>query len=266
MRRRVWGVIGAVLLAVVGTIVLVAYVNGAEDRALAGEAVVDVLVVKEPVPAGTPASELGDRVGIEEVAAKVEAEGAVIDTAELGDRVASTDLVPGEQVVDARFVEPNSYRSRAAVTVPEGLLEVTVGLEAERAVGGVLAPGATVAVVASFDPFDVSSTDPVEVDGVVVPPSGKTPNSTHIVLHKVLVTNVQLDGRVGSSDDGDDETAAGEPGEAPAGRLLVTLALNAPSVERVVFAAEHGFLWLALEPATADEAGTRVQTRGTVYQ
>ena len=60
---------------------------------------------------------------------------------------------------------------------------------------------------------------------------------------------------------GDESKAAG----APTGKLLVTLALDAPSVERVVFAAEHGTVWLSAEPSDAPEDGTKIVERGNVY-
>jgi pilus assembly protein CpaB len=244
--------VGAVLLALVGTFAIVAYVQGADDRALAGESVVKVLVVKEQVPAGTPAADLGDRVALEPVAEKVKADGAVTNTKQLGSQVASATLVPGEQLVAARFTAPSSYRaSGASIAVPDGLLQTTIALDPQRAVGGVLTPGTTVAVVASF-------TDP---------------DQSHMVLQKVLVTNVQLDDRAqstngsdSSTDNSSDAANQSEPGAAPSGQLLVTLALDPSAVERVVFAAEHGTVWLALDPKTAREDGTRVVDRGNVYQ
>jgi len=54
------------------------------------------------------------------------------------------------------------------------------------------------------------------------------------------------------------------PGNAPSGQLLVTLALDAPSVERVVFAAERGSIWLSLEPDNAGSTGDKVVTRSNV--
>ena len=45
----------------------------------------------------------------------------------------------------------------------------------------------------------------------------------------------------------------------------MTLAIDAPAVEQVVFAAEHGFVWLSAEPADATEGGTKIVTRGNVY-
>lgn len=248
MRHRSLAMVGAIVLALIGTFTIVSYVQGADDRALAGESVVKVLVVQEQIPPGTPAVDLGDRVALEPVAEKVKADGAITNVKQLGSQVASATLVPGEQIVEARFVAASAYRaSGTAVTVPEGLLQTTVALDPQRAVGGVLSPGAKVAVVASFTDPDQSS----------------------IILHKVLVTNVQLaedqdDGST-NTDNADSSTQA-KPGEAPTGELLVTLALDAAAVERVVFAAEHGTLWLSLDPASASEEGTRIQDRGAIYQ
>lgn len=263
MNRRLIGAVAAIVFATVGTVALVAFVRGAEDRALAGERLVKVLVVKDRIAAGTPAKEIAGDVSTERVPTKVRAEDAVTSLDALTGKVTSVDLLPGEQLTAARFVEPDIFeRRRAQVDVPEDLLEVTIGLDPERAVGGVLRPGSTVGVLASFEPFEISSTEPVQLEGLSIPQEGKTPNSTHLILHKVLVTNVQTDTEFTPGLNEEGQATA----PAPQGRLLVTLALEAPSIERVVFAAEHGTVWLALEPEEADEGGTRVQTRGTVYQ
>ena len=55
MNRRTVGIIAAIALAAVGTFVLVAYVRGAEDRAVAGEKMVDVVVASKTIDAGTAA-------------------------------------------------------------------------------------------------------------------------------------------------------------------------------------------------------------------
>jgi pilus assembly protein CpaB len=47
---------------------------------------------------------------------------------------------------------------------------------------------------------------------------------------------------------------------------MVTLALNAPNAEKVVFGAEHGKIWLSLEPANAAVGGTRVLTEKNIYK
>lgn len=262
MPRRIIGVVLAVTLAAVGTFVLVLYVRGAEDRALAGEETVEVLVVSEPIARGTAAEDLDGKVRPERIPQKVQARGSVAsleDLAKLDGRVTSVELLPGEQITTARFVD-RSDLARAQVDVPDGLLEVTVSLSPERAIGGQLVPGSTVAVLSSFDPFNLEGSV-VEGDQEV-DVEGQTPNTTHLILHKVLVTNVQSD-QAALADDGEEESNASR---APSGNLLVTLALDAPSVERLVFTAEHGRLWLAIEPDDAPEEGTRIQQRGTIYR
>ena len=56
MKRRVLTVTLALLLAVLGTGAVLAYVHGANARAVAGAKAVPVLVAQQPIPAGTSAS------------------------------------------------------------------------------------------------------------------------------------------------------------------------------------------------------------------
>ena len=140
---------------------------------------------------------------------------------------------------------------------------MTVSLEPERALGGQLRPGDTVAVLASFEPFDISGD--LGVDGQRMPDGSQSPNTTHVILHKIAVTGVQADEQSEDAltvDSGNEEEAA----KAPTTNLLVSLAVDAPSAERIVFAAEHGTLWLAAEPTTASESGTKIVTRGNEYE
>jgi pilus assembly protein CpaB len=258
-----------VVLALVGTVAIIGYVHGAENRAQAGEHIVKVLVVKDSVPAGTPAKELGDRVGLEKISAKVKADGAISSTTSLGNKVAGTTLVPGEQLIESRFVAKSNFSATGAdVQVPAGLLRTTVALDPERVVGGVLTPGARVAVIASFQPFDLQNQNPITIDGVVVKPDGKTPSTTRTLMHKVLVTNVQLTGNVNSTDETNSKNTAStsKPGEAPTSQLLVTLAVDGPSTEKLVFAQEFGKIYLSIEPLDAPVAGSGIQTWGSVNQ
>lgn len=255
MNRRIIGAVTAVLLAAMGTFVLLAYVRSAEDRALAGEQVVNVFVVRDTIAKGTSGDAIEGLVELKKIPAKVEAKGSVTSLSALDGKVAAVDLVAGEQLLATRFVSPEALTAQGQVDVPDGLHEVTVSLEPQRALGGRVEPGDTVAVFSSFDPFD--GVDPS--GGTTV----KSPNTTHLILHKVLVTNVQNAGTAATTPGtggGDQDTAA------PSGNLLVTLAMDAPSAERLVFTAEHGFVWLSQEPEDAPEEGTSIQTRDTVYE
>jgi pilus assembly protein CpaB len=230
-RQKVIGIIASVVLAGLGTGLLVAYVHSAEDRALKGEKTVSVLVVTDTIPKGTKVEDIIGKVTTEQVPVKVMAKGAMASLTPVAGRVAAVDLLPGEQIVQGRFATP---AQAANANVPPGSLQVTVALEAVRAIGGQVREGDSVGVVVSFD----------------------DPETTHLVLHKIAVTGVR--------------TAEGAPVVSkpdlagPAGMLFVTLALDGPSVEKVVFAAEHGRLWLSWEPKEANEGGTKVQSRAGV--
>jgi pilus assembly protein CpaB len=246
VRRRFLAAVAALLLLVVGTAVLVAYVRGADSRALAGTRTVDVLVVDTVIPAGTAGSDLAGMVRTELVPARVALPGRVRDLAALSGRVATVDLQPGEQLLAARFERPGDLRAPGTVAVPAGMQEVSVLLEPQRAVGGRLQAGDTVGVVVSM------SAD-----------SGGG-GTTHAVLHHVLVTQIQGAPAATSDNKSDPKTASsGTP--APTQSLVVTLAVSAPQAEAVVFGVEHGTLWLTLEPKDATTDGTSVVTPTTIY-
>ncbi len=277
--RRAIGIIGAVAVAALGTLLLVGYVRGAEDRALAGEELVEVLVIDQPIAQGTPASVLTPLVRLENVPVKVRAEGAVADLSTLADLVASTDLLPGEQLVASRFVAAETLEEHTRVEAPADALEVTIAISPERALGGQLVPGDVVAVIASFAPFDLNTFEPSDLGpGEIIDPneiflgssddeeggsSVRSPTSTGLILHNVLVTSVQLEQlpRTAGEDLPDDT-----PSLAPTGNLLITLAGPVDDVERIVFTAEHGFIWLAAEGGDVADSPTPIQTRGTVYK
>jgi pilus assembly protein CpaB len=241
MRRRLLAALAALVLALVGTVVLVAYAQGADQRAMAGLSTVPVLVVDQPVAQGTPAEDLRALVRTEQLPAKAAVDGRVTDLADLAGEVATVDLQPGEQLLASRFAAAESLQTPGTVAVPAGTAEVTVLLDPQRAVGGRLAAGDEVGVF-------VSQSEPV---------------STHAVLHRVLVTQVQ--GAPVPADPEADTATASAASAVPTGSLLVTLALTAEQAEGVVFGAEHGTLWLALEPEDTDLDGTEVITPDNVY-
>jgi pilus assembly protein CpaB len=86
---------------------------------------------------------------------------------------------------------------------------------------------------------------------------------THVVLSRVLVTQVQ--GAPVAVADGEGTDTAASGGAAPSASLMVTLGLRPEAAEAVVFGMEHGTVWLSLEPEGVDTSGTEVLTPANVY-
>lgn len=245
--RRIVAALAALLLLVVGTVVLLAYVKGADARALAGVRTVEVLVADQPIPEGTAGDQVASLVRTETVPAKTAVAGRVTDLASLSGRVATVEILPGEQLLAARFARPGDLQAPGTVKVPAGLQEVSVLLEPQRAVGGRLAAGDTVGVLVSEQLPDGSA-------------------ATHAVLHKVLVTQVQGAPAAADPSAAKQGPATASSGTAaPSASLMVTLAVNAAQVEAVVFGIEHGKIWLSLERADAQTGGTDVITPAKIY-
>ncbi len=252
-RRKLIGVIASVAVALVGTLVILRSSKSATPAPTAlAEPAVKVLKVVKPVPKGTPADKLGDAVQEVNVPASQKSAGAAESLADLTGLVVSTDLVPDEQVMKARFVTAaEQQRAEVANSGGSGLMGVWLSLEPLRALGGRVQPGDQVAVVASF---------------VNVPSNGQNAEgavpATAIMLHKVPVLEV-VGGilPVAAPTDGSAAPAA----VAPIAPLLIKLGVTAGEAERLIYAMNNGALWLASEANDVPEVDTKVVTRDNVY-
>jgi pilus assembly protein CpaB len=240
MKRRIIAAVAAVLLAGVGAVLLLGYVGNADRRALAGLKSEDVLVVTKPVPEGTTAEALAKLVSLKPLPATAVAEGALTSLSAISGQVATTELQPGEQVLASRFADPATLAGADDVHVPPGLQQLAVSLDPQRVIGGQLTAGSTVGIFVSL------------------PKDGDSPAQTHLVQHKVLVTKVG-GGTASPAPEGGNAAATGADAA-----LMVTLAVSSHDAETLVFGAEHGTLWLSLEPADVVVSGTRVVTRANV--
>lgn len=275
-KRRILGIASAMILAVIGTIALVGYVQSAKDEALAQETLVDVYVVDKLVPKGAEPDTITSSVSLELVPARLKQEGAITDLADVGANVAATDLQPGDQLLAARLAPKEEVSDDVTDKV-----QVSALLAAERAVGGALQKGDLVGVYLSFDPFDLDAAgqdtetvdvvEPMAVAGSPDAPDAtptttpaapkKSPNVTRLEFQHVLVTNVQTTNtpvRSGTDEDIGVEQVTGS-------QYVVTLALSPEESERFVFAAEFGNVWLSIDPASVADDGTRQVTLGNVF-
>lgn len=242
MRRRVLVALAAVLLAVVGSLVLVSYVRTAEARAAAGEVQVPVLMVAASVPAGTDAALVASSVTTVDVPARLAAPDRVTDLAalaELNGQVTTAVLLPGEQVQLSRFADPAALLPPGTVAVPQGMQEVAVTLEPQRAVAGALGAGDLVGVF---------------VSEAAAGPSGLP--VTRQVLDRVLVTRVENQVTDAGTDSNGAIAAVGTPTTA----LTVTVAVRADQAPFLVQGMEVGTVWLSLQMPGAGADTTTVTT------
>jgi pilus assembly protein CpaB len=294
-KRRLIGVITAMLLAIIGTVALVGYVRSAKDEAVAKEALVDVYVVDRLVPKGAEADTVRASVSLDRVPARLKQPGAITDLGDVGDNVAAADLLPGDQLVAARLVPKEQVSEEVTDKV-----QIAALLDAERAVGGALQKGDLVGVYLSFDPFELDaagestvtidptgptdSTDPADEVSTFAPTSDstdeptteeastttteapkKSPNVSRLEFQHVLVTNVQTTNAPVDTGDGKGDGDETEVAQVSGSQYVVTLALSPEQSERFVFATEFGHVWLSVDPATVSDDGTRLVTLGNVY-
>lgn len=255
MKTRIIGAALALVLAIVGTVVLVGYARGADQRAAQGAEFVDVFVVDDTVPKGMTGAEVGEFVSEVQLPALSVADDHVTDLADLDGLVANADLLPGEQLLSGRFVDPVVLAAQGDVAVPAGMQEVTVALDVQRVVGGAVRPGSTVGVVVT-NKLEPAAAAP---DGTV----GTMP-ATRFVLQKVLVTRVQA----GSTYTPEQESEGTSKVNAVQS-IMVTFALLTPDVERVVWAREmqeddFAGIWLTLQPEDVNVDGSELVEPGNI--
>jgi pilus assembly protein CpaB len=252
MKTRIIGAIVALIVAVVGAFVLVTYVRGADARAAEGAELSEVFVVESAIPQGTPGEQVQDFVKVDTVPARNLVEGYVTDLSDLEGLVADAEVLAGEQLVEARFVDPAALAARGEVPVPEGMQLVSFTLPADRVVGGQVVAGDRIGMVGTIEPDEVGDQEDV------------TNPRTKFAFNGVLVTRVQ---GVTPPDAETGETVDQEAGA----NLMLTIALSTPDVERWVWftegeAADYAQMWVTLQNEATDTSGSRWVDGGIAFQ
>ncbi|WP_159800995.1 Flp pilus assembly protein CpaB [Arthrobacter zhaoguopingii] len=253
MKTRLLGGIAALLLGVIGTALLFLYVQGAEARAQAKLEPVNVLVVVERIPAGTPAEEIGASVQRKALAKAAVPETAVADLTSQTGKVTAADLEPGEQVLSTKLVNPEQF-SPGTVPVPDGLEEITLLLAPERIVGARIQAGDKVGVYASFE------TGSVPADAPVPPEVKGWGQTTKVLFHDVLITAVQQAAPNTESSAGDENVAL------PGGSAFITVARTDADAAKLIFAAEYGSLWLSKESELSENKTPPITNLGKIWE
>ncbi|KUM32703.1 hypothetical protein AR539_11740 [Arthrobacter sp. EPSL27] len=251
MKTRLLGGIAALLVAIIGTVLLVSYVQNADKRAMAGTETETIYVVQKAIPAGASVDEIAAAVTKKSVPKVALAEQTVTDLAELGSKVAAVALVPGEQLLSTRMIEEKSFLGPSRIQVPAGLQELTLKLPIERVAGGKVTAGDTVGIFLSLDQATGTEGE-----------AGTKSSKTQLSFHKVLVTAAQFsNGTAAQTGDAGAASGTSQVSSTSATKTqtdetyLITIARNSADAERIVFAAEFGKVYLSKEPGDALEEG-----------
>ena len=224
MQSRVLAILVAVVLALVATAALVVYVNGADRRAISGQTPRMVWVAATPIPAGTSGLTAINTKLIKqvEVPSKNIVPGAVLSETQIQNRYAAVDLEAGEQLLQKRWVGAEDVAGGRLLPIESGYQALSIGLDAVRQVAGFVTPGDRVSLVLTMKRGDRDKSQFMLQDIQV------------LAVGSTALANAAAQGGGGRVNQGKGQGAA------------VTLSIPQDRVERVVYAAEHGSIYMTL--------------------
>jgi len=248
------------LLAVAGTLAVVAYAHHANERAIAGEKPVTVFVAQKAIPTGTKASSAltdGELVSQQEAASNVPSNAVHSISGALATRFISTALAPGEMLLTPMLVtsaqETGSGSGTGGLSPPAGQEYVTIQLCLSEAVGGHLTVGSWVAVYQTAPKYsgaNLTRTCSVQ-HPAVVPGSANTVELP--LLHKVKVVSVSLGANSQSTTPGITSVLADPASSASllsTGAVAVTFQVTNSQAIQLITDAQVEMPYLALLPAS----------------
>jgi pilus assembly protein CpaB len=263
VKRRVLTVALAVLLAALGTGGVLAYVRQADNRALAGQQAVSVLVAGKLIPSGTSAA-TALRDGLlttqQLPAASVPSDAMRSVAPGLSSLVLSADVQPGQLLLRPMLV--TAVQQNGGLVIPPGMVAVTINLCVPEAVANNVQAGSDVEVFNTYAPKDDSLTAGYNCN----PPHEQQAYGgvhTVTVLPRVRVLAVGPASATGqASSQSSSATVAtatsGTSATSSSSNVLVTVAVSQANAQRLIQLTVTGLPYLAL---LTNSSQTRVDTR-----
>ncbi|WGL53812.1 Flp pilus assembly protein CpaB [Nocardioides sp. BP30] len=232
----------AAVVAALGVVLVLLYVRGADHRAQDRFATVEVLTATGQINPGETVEQASaaGRLALRAVTRNELLDGYQTNTAGLAGQVALTTIYPGEQIIASKF--GTSAAPISALTIPDGMVAISVNLTDPARVAGFVVPGSQVAVF---------------VNGTT---AGQP--YTRLLLPKVQVLGVGSTTPVST-------TTAGSQGQTTGEQLpstLLTLAVDQQEAQKVLFAQGNGQLAFALLTDSSRVAPGPATTLGSLYK
>lgn len=229
--KRVLLFVVALLLALVGTGAVYAYVNKAEARAVAGQKPVSVLVAKAFIAAGTTGRAAKELMGPKLMPRSLVPPGALTNADSISAETAKTDIYPELPVLATQFGTPTTVPG--SLNIPGDKVAMSVELLDEERVAGFVKPGSEVAIYATKD-FD----KPSAVTRLIIPRA------------TVLAVGPTPDRGKPNND------KAGKNGQGgPILTTVLTVAVSAADGEKLAHASEIGAIYFALVSTNSSTSG-----------
>lgn len=232
MARRSVLLIVAVIIAALGTAMIVLYVQGIDDRATEGQELVEVLYATDVIQAGETVTAAQDdgKFDTKKVRKDDLVTGALDSTESITDLVALGAIYPGEQIISDKFGQLGDVEN---LVIPDDKMAVSVELTDWERVAGFVNPGSDVAIF-------LTAAAPIRrlPDG-----EEQTLSSvTRILLPRVPVIGVgttSVSSRTVKSDTGEEVTE-----EVP--KTILTIAVTQAEAEKLILADRTTDLTFAL--------------------
>jgi len=219
MGRRTILLIVAALIAALGSAMVFLYVQGADDRAQAQQAPVEVLkAVAQITPGETlDQAQAAGKLELGAVPREQVLAGAVNSIEGMGTQVALSTIFPNEQIVTGKFGSPGDQE---VLTMPDGSIAISVTLSDTGRVAGFVVPGDEVAIF---------------LNGEIAGPGEQ---AVRLLLPRVKVIAVGTTTVVSTTTTNTEGAATTE--ELP--RTLFTLAVSQEEAEKIMLASTTGEL------------------------
>ena len=145
MGRRTILLVVAALIAALGSTMVFLYVRGADNRAQAAQAPVQVLKAVTQIGPGETLdqAQAAGKLKLDEVPAEQVLPGAVNSIEGIGSQVALATVFPNEQIITGKFGSPGD---QDVLTLPNGDIAISVTLSDTGRVAGFVVPGDEVAI------------------------------------------------------------------------------------------------------------------------
>ena len=237
MDRRKALLAAAAVIAVLGTLLVVAYVHSANSRAASKYDAMKVLQVTKQINQGETVAEAqaANAITVGSVARNAVLSGALTDLSSISNDVALTTLYPGEQIVPEKF---GSSSASTNVAIPKGMIAISISLTDPTRVASFVNPGNDVAIFLNGTAGGAYS---------------------RLLLPKVEVV------AVGSTSTLPNQSENAAQSSSSIATTILTFAVTQQQAEKIFFAQSQGTLSLGLLNAQSQVSPGPAVTAGNLF-